>query len=312
MFGTMKWNKLPAALGSCLLPALMVLGSGDVQARIYDDVVDSGFVRIGVYRDFPPYSFEQDGKPAGIDVDLGEAIAEELGVSMRVHWMTPDETLDDDLRNNVWKGHYLDKDEDNPLAMKNVADVMMRVPYDRDYSMKRDDVGLIVNDLVVMMSPYHQERWQLAFDSEKLDSVRTLAKFQYNPIGVEVDSLPAFYMTSALQGRMREKTHHYTNPRVAFAAMKEGEVSAVMAMRSEIDWLVSNDHSDRYRLAENGFPDMGKQAWDIGIAVGEADRDLGYAVETLFDRMIRDGSMAELFARYGVTYESPSLYLDTP
>lgn len=307
----MRWNKLSAFLATCLLPASLLVGSGQAEARVYDDVVDSGFVRIGVYRDFPPYSFQQDGKPAGIDVDLGKAIAEELGVELQLHWITPDETLDDDLRNNVWKGHYLDKDEDNPLAMKNVADVMMRVPYDRDYAYKRDSTGLLINDLVVMMSPYHQERWQLAYDSEKLDSVRTLAKFQYHPIGVEVDSLPAFYLTSAMQGRMRDKTHHYANPRVAFAAMKEGEVSAVMAMRSEIDWLVFSEASDRYRLAENGFPAMGKQAWDIGIAVGEADRDLGYAVETLFDRMIRDGSMARLFADYGVTYESPTLYLAT-
>ncbi|WP_432695285.1 substrate-binding periplasmic protein [Marinobacterium sp. YM272] len=308
----MKCSKLSSFVASWLLPACLLAGSEQAQARIYDDVVDSGFVRIGVYRDFPPYSFERDGEPAGIDVDLGKEIADELGVEMRLHWMTPDETLDDDLRNNVWKGHYLDKDENNPLAMKNVADVMMRVPYDRDYAYKRDSMGLIINDLVVMMSPYHQERWQLTYDSEKLDSVRTLAKFQYHPIGVEVDSLPAFYLTSAMQGRMRDKTHHYTNPRVAFKAMKEGEVSAVMGMRSEIDWLLKRENSSRYRLAENGFPAMGKQVWDIGIAVGEADRDLGYAVESLFDRMIRDGSMEELFAQYGVTYESPSLYITTP
>jgi ABC-type amino acid transport substrate-binding protein len=295
------------ALGWLL--ALCLLIGGQAQARLYDDVVASGYVRIGVYRDFPPYSWEQDGNAHGIDVALGQAIADALGVELRLHWMTPDETLDDDLRNNVWKGHYLDKDEDNPLALKNVADVMLRVPYDRDFSYKRDALGLLVNELVVMMSPYHQERWQLAFDTEKLDAVRTLAKFQYHPIGVEIDSLPAFYLTSALQGRMREQTHHYANAREAFAAMQQGRVSAVMAMRSEIDWLLHETGSARYRRAENGFPAMGKQAWDIGIAVAEDSRDLGYAVEALFDRMIRDGSMAQLFARYGVTYERPSLYM---
>ncbi|WP_036234389.1 substrate-binding periplasmic protein [Marinobacterium litorale] len=295
-----------------LLAAGLLLIGGPSQARVYDDVIASGFVRIGAYRDFPPYSYMEGDKAVGIDVDLGRAIAKELGVEFRLHWMTPDETLDDDLRNNVWKGHYLDKDEDNPLALKNVADVMLRVPYDRDFSYKRDSLGLLVNELVVMMSPYHQERWQLAFDTQKLDSVRTLAKFQYHPIGVEVDSLPAFYLTSALQGRMRDKTHHYANPREAFSAMKAGEVSAVMGMRSEIDWLLHRETGDQYHRAENGFPAMGKQAWDIGVAVAEDSRDLGYAVETLFDRMIRDGSMAELFARYGVTYEKPSLYIDTP
>ncbi|KEA61928.1 amino acid ABC transporter, periplasmic substrate-binding protein [Marinobacterium lacunae] len=298
----MRWSNIPALFALCLL-----ILSGQVQARLYDDVVASGYIRIGVYRDFPPYSFEQDGKPAGIDVDLGQAIADSLGVQLKLHWITPDETLDDDLRNNVWKGSVLDKSEENPLAMKDVADVMLRVPYDRDYAYKRDSLGQLINEQVVMMSPYHQERWQLAFDSEKLESVRTLAKFQYNPIGVEIDSLPAFYLTSALQGRMRNNTHHFANPRLAFDAMKEGEVSAVMALRSEIDWLLFREGGDRYRRAENGFPDMGKQAWDIGIAIRESDRDLGYAVDGVFEHMIGDGSMDALFARYGVTYEKPSL-----
>jgi len=303
----MRWSDLPALLALCLL-----LVGGQAQARLYDDVVASGYIRVGVYRDFPPYSYRQDGKPVGVDVELGKAIADDLGVDLQLHWITPDETLEDDLRNSVWKGHYLDKDDENPLALKNVADVMLRVPYDRDYAYKRDSLGLLINERVVMMSPYHQERWQLAFDSEKLDAVRTLAKFQYHPIGVEVDSLPAFYLTSALQGRMRDNTHHYNNPRLAFDAMKQGRISAVMAMRSEIDWLLHEEGGERYRRAENGFPDMGKQAWDIGIAVGEGDRDVGYAVETVFDRMIRDGSMEALFARYGLTYEKPSLYVSTP
>ncbi|GGB93235.1 hypothetical protein GCM10011352_19120 [Marinobacterium zhoushanense] len=303
----MRWSKFSALLALCSL----VLG-GQAQARLYDDVVASGYIRIGVYRDFPPYSYLKDDQPAGIDVDLGRAIAEDLGVEFRVHWITPDETLEDDLRNNVWRGSVFDKSDENPLALKDVADVMMRVPYDRDYAYKRDDQGLLINEQVVMTSPYHQERWQLAFDSQKLESVKTLAKFQYHPIGVEVDSLPAFYLTTALQGRMRENTRHFANPRVAFDAMKSGQVSAVMAMRSEIDWLLHEDGSVRYRRAENGFPSMGKQAWDIGIAVREGDRDLGYAVDGVFERMISDGSMAGLFSKYGLTYEKPSLYVTTP
>jgi len=293
-----------------LLISLMagLLGNEQAFARLYDDVIASGYIRIGVYRDFPPYSWEEQGAPRGIDVDIAAQVADALGLNLQLHWITPDEGLEDDLRNNVWRGHYLDKDEDNPLAMKQLADVMLRVPYDKAYAYKQDSLGYLINEFVVMMAPYHEERWQIAYDTRRLESVKTLAVFQYEPIGVEIDTVPAFYFTAALNGRMRDKTHHYVNPRAAFDAMEQGEVAAVMAMRSEIDWLLKRKDSPRFQLAENSFPTMGKQVWDVGIAVRETDRQLGYAVEAILDAMIRDGRMQRIFEHYGVRFTAPSFY----
>ena len=294
-------------LNTILLTCASLLSSL-AQARYYDDVIDSGYIRIGFYRDFPPYSFMQDGKPAGIDVDVGKAIAKGLGLEFRPHWITPDENLEDDLRNNVWKGHYLDKGEDNQLNLKKIADVMMRVPYDREYSYKIDGYGLALNDMVVMFGPYHRESWQVAYDSTKLDNVSTVAVFQYHPIGVEIDSLPAMYLTSAFGGRMRDKTHHYTNATLAFKGMEAEEVDAVMAMRSEIDWLMQKSDQSRYKLGANGYPNMGKQKWDIGMAVKHTYRQLGYAVADIVEAMVKDGRMEQIFDNYGLRYELPGLY----
>ena len=281
------------------------------QARLYDDVISSGYIKVGFYRDFPPYSFLQDGKPAGVDVEVGKRIAKSLGVEFKPHWITPDENLEDDLRNNVWKGHYLDKSEkEGALAVKNIADVMMRVPYDREFSYMQDSTGVVINDQVVMFGPYQQESWQVAYDSTKLDNVSTVAVFQYHPIGVEIDSLPAFYLTSAFGGRMRDKTHHYTNATLAFEGMKAGKVDAVMGMRAEIDWLVSNSDAKRYHLGVNGYPMMGKQKWDIGMAIKHTYRQLGYAIEEQVDKMVRNGEMEEIFQQYGLRYEVPALYKD--
>ncbi|PSL10925.1 amino acid ABC transporter substrate-binding protein (PAAT family) [Marinobacterium halophilum] len=292
-----------------LIPLLTgLLACEQAFARLYDDVIDSGYIRIGVYKDFPPYSFIQDGEPTGIDVAIAREMAEGLGLELQLHWIIPDEGLEDDLRNNVWKGHYLDKDEDNPLAMKQLADVMLRVPYDKAYAYKQDSLGYLINEHVVMKAPYQQERWQVAYDSKRLKAVRTVAVFQYDPIGVEVDSVPAFYFTSALGGRMRNMTHHYASPRLAFSAMQAGEVAAVMAMQSEIDWLLQQANDPQYRLAENSFPTMGKQTWDIGIAIRQTDRQLGYAVEEVLDRLIRSGEMGALFAGHGVRYTKPAFY----
>ncbi|MEM5537909.1 transporter substrate-binding domain-containing protein [Neptuniibacter pectenicola] len=281
------------------------------QARYYDDVIDSGYLTVGFYRDFPPYSYIEDGKAVGVDVEVGKRIAKGLGVNFKTHWITPDENLEDDLRNNVWKGHYLDKDEEQgALALKKVADVMMRVPYDREFAYMQDSTGAVINDMVVMFGPYQRESWKVTYDSRKIDNVSTVAVFQYHPIGVEIDSLPDFYLTSAFGGRMRDKTHHYTNAREAFKGMQNGEVDAVMAMRAEVDWLVNKAGDPNFKFATNSYPSMGKQKWDIGMAVKTSYRQLGYAIEEVVDKMVRNGEMAEIYQSYGLTYEKPSLYLD--
>lgn len=299
---------LSSKLTAFLLSICLVF-SGQVHARAYDDVIASGYLTVGVYHDFPPYSYLVDDQPKGVDVELGKAIAAAFNLQLQLHWITPDENLEDDLRNNVWKGHYLDKDAENPLAMKKVADVMMRVPYDREFAYRQDtQTGEMVNEQVVMFGPYQRESWRVAFDAKEIDAVKTMAVFQYYPIGVEIDSLPDFYLTSAFQGRMRKNVHHYGNARIAFSAMQEGTVNAVMAMRSEIDHLLFTANDSRYQVAENGFPSMGKQKWDVGMAVKSSYRQLGYAVEEVVDKMVRSGEMATMFSQYGLTYELPELY----
>jgi len=298
-------------LSNVVLLTCASLLSSLAQARYYDDVIDSGYIKVGFYRDFPPYSFIKDGEPTGVDVEVGKRIAKSLGLAFKPHWITPDENLEDDLRNNVWKGHYLDKDEQQgALALKNIADVMMRVPYDREFSYMQDSTGAVINEMVVMFGPYQRESWQVTYDSTKLDNVSTIAVFQYHPIGVEIDSMPAFYLTSAFGGRMRDKTHHYPNARQAFAGMQKGDVDAVMAMRAEVDWLVSKAGNKDYKLAENGYPSMGKQKWDIGMAVKHTYRQLGYAIEEVVDGMVRNGEMKRIYQSYGLTYEIPALYQD--
>ena len=209
--------------------------------RTYDIILDSGYLKVGVYENFPPYSYQVNGEPRGIDVEIGKRMARALGVEFRVHWIVPDETLGDDLRNNVWKGHY--------LAKRRLADVMMRVPYDKQYAYMQDSTGEYINEQVVLFGPYQQETWQIAFNPDKLDSVDTVAVFQYHPIGVEVDTLPDFYLSSGLRGRLREQVRHYANVRDAFRAMREGEVSAVMGMRAEIDHELAKPKNARFRSA---------------------------------------------------------------
>ncbi len=285
-----------------LLFWLLCLPLAQAQVRPYDDIVDSGVLKVAVYENFAPYSFKEGEQERGVDVDLARALAEGLGLELELLWVAPGEKLDDDLRNFVWKGHYM-----RPGVL---ADVMLRVPYDRDFAQKRNDVGEIANDQVVMFGPYQRERWQVAYDSRRLPEVPSMGVFQFHPIGVELESVPSFYLTSVFAGRLARNTHHYPGPQAAFEGMRKGEVDAVMALRGELDWLEHQARDPQIRNADNTYPNLGQPEWDIGMAVHESNRQLANALEETLDAMVRDGRMEKLYAGYGLRYELPGLYQD--
>ena len=197
--------------------------TAQAQVRTYDEMIAARELKVAVYKDFAPYSFEDAGQARGVDVELAEALAKALGVHLTLIWAPAGEKLDDDLRDYIWRASQLHNQQ--------LADLMMRVPYDRDYSQKRNELGELENGHVVMFGPYQNEQWQVAYDRRRLDKVGSVAVFEHHPIGVEVDSVPSFYLTSVFNGMLAGKTHHYPGVPQAFAAMKAGEVDAVMAMR---------------------------------------------------------------------------------
>ena len=279
---------------------LLCCAAAQAQVRNYDAIIAAGELKVAVYKDFAPYSFQDHGQPRGVDVELAQALATALGVRLQLIWAPPGEKLDDDLRDYIWRG--------SPLRQQQLADLMMRVPYDHDYARKRNELGELENGHVVMFGPYQNEQWQVAYDRRRLASVASVAVFQHNPIGVEVDSVPSFYLTSVFNGMLAKSTRHYPGVPQAFAAMRAGEVDAVMAMRGEIDWQVHLAADPQLALAENAYPNMGKQLWEIGMAVHESNRQLAYAVEEALEGLIRDGSLQTIYSHYGLQYEVPEMY----
>lgn len=271
--------------------------------RNLDEVVASGYLNVGLYEAFPPYSYrDAEGEPRGIDVELGRLIAEGLGVEFRPFWVTPASSLGRDLGNAVSRGHY--------LRPTQVADVMLRVPYDRNFSYMRDSTGEYINRSVVMFGPYQREQWAIAYDAGQLEGEATLGSFRQHRIGAEYRTLPATYLTAAMGGQLRDQVRHYRDAADAFAAMARGEVAGVMAMRGELEYYLAGYPEHDFRLAEAVFPGISRQQWDIGMAVRHTHRQLGHAVEALVDGAVRDGSLGELFTAHALAYHMPDFYAE--
>lgn len=292
----MKANKLYFLL--VWLSCCVIFGTTTF-ARSYDDIIDSNEIIVAVYTDFVPFSYMENGQAKGIDVDVAKHIAKKLGVALRLRWMTADENVEDDLRNNLWKGHYL---------KRSVADLMLRVPYDKKYAALRDDIGELVHAQVHMFAPYHTESWKIVFNNKKIDDVSTMAVFQYHDIGVEIDSIPQFYLMSVFNGRMRNKTKQFASIPLAISAMQEQKIDAVMGLRSQISYYQNQLASSTYQLAANAFPMIGKQQWDIGMAVKNDYRQLSYAIADIVEAMIKQSVMQNIFTKYHAVYQIPNLY----
>ena len=84
-----------------------------------------------------------------------------------------------------------------------------------------------------------------------------------------------------------------------------------MGLTSQISHYQGLLSKINYPLAQNAFPLMGQQQWDIGMAVKVDYRELGYAVADIVEKMIKNGGMADIFAKYNVIYKIPDLYKTT-
>ncbi|WP_428623698.1 substrate-binding periplasmic protein [Sedimenticola sp.] len=258
-------------------------------ALSYDDIINKGEISIAVYRDFPPFSYRQKGALVGIDIDIARYIAQQLHVRANIIEQTADENVDDDLRNAIWKGHYLGGA---------VADIMLHVPYDRELALR--------NDLVVLFGPYLKEEIITARNIAKLGKDATLALFRYEKIAVELDSLADLYLSGAFGGSIRANLLHFKTTEEAGQAALRGEVAGLMGPRSQVQYSLLSG-LEQFDLGKVPTPGLTKSDWLIGAAVKNNYRQLGYAVEDILASMVRDGTMAKIFKQHRIEYMPPSL-----
>ena len=256
-------------------------------AASYDDIVAKGEMVVAVYRDFPPFSERRNGTLEGIDVDLARAIGQRMKLGVTFMELTAGESVDDDLRNAVWKGHYLDH---------RVADLMMHVPVDRAFALR--------NTNVVIFGPYYRERIALARNPDKVGASEGVAAFAEEKVGVETATLPDLALASAEGGRLVGNVVHFPALDQAVHALEGGQVAAVMGNETELAAALG-DQAPRFPVGPIAFPALGKSGWELGLAVKDSNHQLGYAVEDVMTALRKDGTVQAIFRRHGIPYVPP-------
>lgn len=247
-----------------------------------DKIRQAGILKVAVYNDFAPFSANN----TGIDIDLAEALAKKLGLRLSLLPFPAGENLNDDLRNMVWKGHYLGYGP---------ADLLMHVPVDRRL--------MAENDKVEIFAPYHRETVRLIRNSKTIPTFESLDALSGKKIGVEKISIAAIVLLGEQDGKFRDGVKIYPTPIEALEDLKAGKLDAVLANQSEIESVFKGDAA--FPLSPVSFPRLPHKGWVVGMAVKKDEAELAKLLQTATDELIASGELAKIFAKYGVHVVTP-------
>jgi polar amino acid transport system substrate-binding protein len=281
---------LLSGVALCAAPALAQVESG-TPGDTLDEIVARGSIKIGVYDDFAPYSYLKDGKPTGTDVDIGELIAQALGVKAEVELRHSDESVDADMRSHVWRGPINDPGK--------VVNVMLHMPVSRELALR--------NEMVVMGGGYASERTVLSWSKTQLGDIPTMADFTEYKIAVENDSIADFYLGGIAGGGIVKNMLHQPTMANAVKLMLEGEAAAVMGPMAQIEHGLqqAGDRRANYGVGKTVPAGLEQGKWEYGFAVRMNYRDLYYAVEEALATAVADGRIKAIFEKHGLTYNPP-------
>lgn len=269
-----------AGIGGALLTPTL-----PARAAPLEKVRAAGVLRVAVYQDFEPWAWTAEGGLTGIDVDIGKALADRIGVKVDYFDLLAGEDVEEDLRNAVWRG---------PIVGK-AADVMMHVPYDRQFALR--------NDRVVIVAPYYREGFALACGRE-VDCEAPPPQFKGRRLVAELDSIPDFYLSGSFGGVLRNSVSHLPSGIAALNSVRAGSHDIAMATRAQVEHAMTA--GGEALVARKGpLPALSSPGWDIAIAVKDDSRDLGDQIDTLMADLRRDGTLARIFGTYGVSLQEP-------
>lgn len=277
-----------------LLPAVLAM---PWPARAQTDLSDlariraNGALKVAVYKDNAPFSSGPATDMKGLDVSLAEALARQMNLKLSLLPFDAGENMNDDLRNMVWRGHYLGYGP---------ADVMLQVPADRFLANG--------NPQVTIMAPYMRQSNVLLLDSRRLASAATPEDLKGLPLAAERGAGAASVLMGYGGGLLRNQVSIYPSGVEAAQAVIDGKAAAAFVLRAQAEAALFERKAsvEQFPLSKlnlnNGIADTG---WPVGMAIKAAHKDLGAALDTAMKALRESGELLAMFKQHGLTLTAP-------
>ena len=253
-----------AVMGMSL--GLMSLGPMDAaQARSLATIRSLGALGLCAHPNSLPFA-SKSGDPPGFQVELGQALARELGVSLKLDWIIT---------------QYQIRSAD--------CDIMMDVIADRE---AQGETNLRIS------KPYYRTGVALAVPSDsKLTSFRSLD--EHTKVGVQVGSMAAMVI-----GQRHVPTSTFGFEVDSLEALANHEIDAAAVTPTVASYFNLTHPAHAVRILDRDESEANLN-WNVAVGMVRPDEGLRDAVEAAMERLRADGTIERIYARYGVVLQSP-------
>jgi polar amino acid transport system substrate-binding protein len=283
--GLSRRHLLAAAPLLLALPGLA--GAQDISAM--EKIKSRGTLKVAVYKDNAPYSDGPNADVQGLDISLAKALAAKLNLQVAFLPFDAGENMNDDLRNMVWKGHYLGYGP---------ADMMIHVPVDR-YLMNE-------NKQVLIFGAYVREHLVVLHDTSKIAEVQTPNDLVGKTIAVEKGSGAASALMGYRGGLVRDKVAIYNDGVDAANRVLSGQADAAYVSRAQAEAaLHASPSKGNWALSTMPLPGVMPAGWPLGMAVKADNTELATALDAALSSLRQSGELLKIFQSHGLTLAAP-------
>ena len=250
----------------------------------------SGMLKVALYKDNAPYSSGPASNMRGVDMSLAQALAKQMGLTVSFLPFDAGETMGDDLRNMVWKGHYMGYGP---------ADVMLHVPLDT-YFMGQ-------NPQCFIFGPYSREHLVVLHNPKQLESVYNPEDLAGKKVGVEQGSGAASALLGYKGGMLSNQVAIYTDGLDAARAVLAGKIDAafVSLAQAEAAVFAAGQARTAWAFSELVLPGVPPHGWPLGMAVKSSNKDLAKLLDDALTALRENGELVKIFQSQGLTLAAP-------
>jgi polar amino acid transport system substrate-binding protein len=236
--------------------------------RPWQDIHRRGWVSVCAPPNALPFG-SRNGPVRGLRVDLAQAIADRLGVELRVEWVT-------------------ESVQRRRVGCDLVVDVFL------DYHALKDA-------RVIPTVPYQHTGVALALGPGLEGIIRLDDVPRETRIGVLVGSL-----AQTLLGKRGYAVIPFGFEQDMLQAVTSGEVAAAAATPASIGWY-NREHADRPLAIAHIYDHEPELAWDLAIGMRRSERGFRREVNDIVKAMVEDGTVTRILAAYGIEHRRPGV-----
>jgi ABC-type amino acid transport substrate-binding protein len=250
----------------------------------------NGTLKVALYKDNAPFSGGPGNDMTGLDVALAEGLARHMQLKLSLLPFDAGEKMNDDLRNMVWRGHYMGYGP---------ADIMLHVPVDK-YLIQQ-------NRQVLIFAPYMRQVQVLLHDTRKLAEVNGPDDLKGHSLVAERGTGTASVLMGHNSGMLRSQVTLHNSGVGAAKAVLDGQATAAYVLRSQAESAMAQAGGKQAYWAMTSMPLSGipENGWPLGMAIKAENKDLGQALESAMKGLRESGELLAMFQQNGMTLTAP-------